>query len=218
MARRFVGGRRVRFAKASDARGERGRRRVPSTALGAAVVGAMEIGEAFEGAGAEAAHVNTVLGLREGPVGTAWATALATPSRGPHAPSFACSEPGLPTKPLTLFVNKAAIAGDGHASLTWGAAQAGVAGGVADAVAAGAISAEAADALVLIAAVWVDARGGRRRRGLPQQPRRDAARPRGRAARRAAPRRRARGARTLPRTRSSASRAGAAQSPGGRSR
>ena len=118
------------------------------------VADAIEIGEAFEGTGAEAAHVNTVLGPREGPVGTAWATALATPSAG-HTPFVCVLRPGLPTKPLTFFVNKAAIAGDRHASLTWGAAQAGVAGGVADAVAAGAISEASAERLVLIAAVWV---------------------------------------------------------------
>ena len=45
----------------------------------------MQIGEAFVGKGVNAAHVNTILGAREGPVGTAWATALATPSAG-HAP------------------------------------------------------------------------------------------------------------------------------------
>ena len=39
----------------------------------------IQIGESFVGEGAEAAHVNTVLGEREGPVGTAWATSLATP-------------------------------------------------------------------------------------------------------------------------------------------
>jgi 5,6,7,8-tetrahydromethanopterin hydro-lyase len=118
------------------------------------VADAIEIGEAFEGAGAEAAHVNTVLGAREGPVGTAWATALATPSAG-HTPFVCVLRPGLPAKPLTLFVNKAAIAGDAHATLTWGAAQAGVAAGVADAVAEGAIPAAAAESAVLIAAVWV---------------------------------------------------------------
>jgi 5,6,7,8-tetrahydromethanopterin hydro-lyase len=64
--------------------------------------------------------------------------------------------PGLPAKPLTLFVNKATIAGDTHAQLTWGAAQAGVASGVADAVADGVIASAAVDELVLIAAVWVD--------------------------------------------------------------
>ncbi|MGH7288852.1 MAG: formaldehyde-activating enzyme, partial [Myxococcota bacterium] len=80
----------------------------------------IQIGEAFVGEGAEAAHLNTVLGPRDGPVGTAWATALATPSTG-HAPFVAVVRPGLPAKPLTLFVNKAAIAGEAHARLTWGA-------------------------------------------------------------------------------------------------
>jgi len=115
----------------------------------------MEIGESFVGEGADAAHINTVLGPRSGPVGTAWATALATPSAG-HVPFIAVVRPGLPAKPLTLFVNKAAIAGDQHANLTWGAAQAGVAGGVADAVADGVIARGEVDELVLIAAVWVD--------------------------------------------------------------
>ena len=53
-------------------------------------------------------------------------------------------------------MNKAAIADEQHGDLTWGAAQAGVAGGVADAVADGVISAEDAEHLVLIAAVWVN--------------------------------------------------------------
>ena len=56
----------------------------------------------------------------------------------------------------TLFVNKAPMADEQHGNLTWGAAQAGVAGGVADAVADGVISAEDAERLVLIAAVWVN--------------------------------------------------------------
>lgn len=115
---------------------------------------AIEIGESFVGEGAEAAHLNTVLGPREGPVGAAWATALATPTAG-HAPYMVVLQPGLPVKPPTLFVNKAAITGDEHARLTWGAAQAGVAGGVADAIADGVLRADEIDALVLIAAVWV---------------------------------------------------------------
>jgi 5,6,7,8-tetrahydromethanopterin hydro-lyase len=116
---------------------------------------AVLIGESFIGDGAEAAHINTVLGPRDGPVGTAWATALATPSAG-HAPFVAVLRPGIPVKPLTLFVNKAAIAGDEHGTLTWGAAQAGVAAGVADAVADGIIAVPDVDELVLIAAVWVN--------------------------------------------------------------
>jgi 5,6,7,8-tetrahydromethanopterin hydro-lyase len=115
---------------------------------------ALEIGEGFAGGGAEAAHVNTVLGPRNGPAGTAFATALATPSAG-HAPFLVVLRPGLPVKPPTLFVNKAAIAGEAHAALTWGAAQAGVAGGVADAVADGILPAAALDELALVVAVWV---------------------------------------------------------------
>lgn len=115
----------------------------------------MQIGESFVGSGANAAHVNTVLGERDGPVGTAWATALATPTHG-HAPFVAVVRPGLPAKPLTLFVNKAEVRSDEHARLTWGPAQAGVAGGVVDAVADGVIAGDKVDGLVLIAAVWVD--------------------------------------------------------------
>jgi 5,6,7,8-tetrahydromethanopterin hydro-lyase len=115
----------------------------------------MEIGESFVGTGGEAAHLNTVLGDRTGPVGQAWATALASPSAG-HAPFVVVLQPGLPVVPFTLFVNKARIDGDDHARLTWGPAQAGVAAGVADAVAAGTIGESEAAGLVLIAAVWVD--------------------------------------------------------------
>ncbi|GGO90428.1 formaldehyde-activating enzyme [Wenjunlia tyrosinilytica] len=115
----------------------------------------MHIGESFVGAGPNAAHINTVLGHRDGPAGTAWATALATPTRG-HAPFMAVLRPNLPVKPPTLFVNKAAITDDKHGELTWGPAQAGVAAGVADAVADGVIPSESADGLVLITAVWVN--------------------------------------------------------------
>ncbi|MFZ4669087.1 MAG: formaldehyde-activating enzyme [Microthrixaceae bacterium] len=113
------------------------------------------IGEGFVGTGADAAHVNTVLGERSGPVGAAFATALATPSTG-HAPFLVVAQPGLAVQPPTLFVNKAAIAGDRHGELTWGAAQAGVAGGVIDALAEGVIDADDIVGLVLIAAVWVN--------------------------------------------------------------
>jgi 5,6,7,8-tetrahydromethanopterin hydro-lyase len=115
----------------------------------------MAIGESFVGEGAEAAHINAVLGRRDGPAGTAWATALASPSQG-HTPFVVVLRPSLPVQPMTLFINKAAIAGDQHGTLTWGAAQAGVACGVADAVADGIISAGDVADLVIIAAVWVN--------------------------------------------------------------
>jgi len=115
----------------------------------------LQIGESFVGDGVNAAHVNTVLGDREGPAGVAWATALATPSAG-HVPFVTVLRPSLPVKPLTLFVTKAAPASDAHGLLIWGPAQAGIAAGVADALADGVIPLEHADTHCLIAAVWVN--------------------------------------------------------------
>jgi 5,6,7,8-tetrahydromethanopterin hydro-lyase len=114
-----------------------------------------QVGEGFAGTGADAAHVNSVLGDRDGPVGTAWATALASPSAG-HTPFVVVLRPNVPVRPMTLFVNKATIAGDRHGTLTWGAAQAGVAAGVVDVVRNGVVDEAAASNLVLITAVWVN--------------------------------------------------------------
>jgi 5,6,7,8-tetrahydromethanopterin hydro-lyase len=118
-------------------------------------VSAILIGEGFAGEGPNAAHMNTVLGPREGPVGAAWATALATPRAG-HASFLVVARPNMPVKPPTLFVNKAEIRGDEHGFLHWGAAQAAVARGVLESVGEGTIPQGSVDDLVLIAAVWVD--------------------------------------------------------------
>jgi 5,6,7,8-tetrahydromethanopterin hydro-lyase len=121
------------------------------------VTGAFEtqIGESFVGSGPDAAHINTVLGAKGGPVETAWATALATPRQG-HAAFVTVVRPGLSVKPLTLFINKAELQGEEHSRLTWGAAQAGVASGVLWAVSDAVIAPDAVDDLLLIAAVWVN--------------------------------------------------------------
>lgn len=113
-----------------------------------------EFGESFIGSGPDAAHLNTVLGCKGGPVETAWTTALATPRAG-HAAFVTILRPGIPARPMTLFVNKATIEGTRHATLTWGPAQAGVASGVMWAVADGIIEPDRVDELLLIAAVWV---------------------------------------------------------------
>ena len=75
------------------------------------------IGEAFIGDGVDAAHVNTVLGERDGPVGT-----RGRPRWPRHAPVTCRSSPwccpGLAVQPMTLFVNKAAIEPGRHGELT----------------------------------------------------------------------------------------------------
>ena len=115
----------------------------------------MIVGESFVGEGVNAAHVNVVVGRRDGPVGTAWVSALAMPSAG-HAPFVAVAQPGVPAVPPTLVVNKAAVAGPAHGNMTWGPAQAGVAPGVGQALEESIIDSGDVDNLVLIAAVWVN--------------------------------------------------------------
>lgn len=115
----------------------------------------IQIGEGFVGSGPNAAHTNTILGARSGPAGVAWATALATPRAG-HVPYMVVAQPGVAVTPPTLFVNKAAVENDQHGLFTWGAAQAGVAAGVGEALRTGIIDVNSTDDLVIIAAVWLN--------------------------------------------------------------
>lgn len=113
------------------------------------------IGEGFEGPGVNLAHINVLVGPRNGPAGQAFATALATPSAG-HAPFVVIAQPGVPAKPLTLYVNKAPIASDFHGNATWGASQAGIARAVAESLEDGTLPAEADNEWVIVTANWVN--------------------------------------------------------------
>jgi formaldehyde-activating enzyme len=110
------------------------------------------IGEGFEGPGVNLAHINVLVGPRNGPAGQAFATALSTPSAG-HAPFVVIARPGIPTKPLTLYVNKAQIEGDFHGNATWGASQAGIAKAVAESLENGTLPPEAENDWVVVSAV-----------------------------------------------------------------
>ena len=111
-----------------------------------------QFGEGSAGSGAEAAYTTTVLGGRDGPVETAWVTALAAPSSG--FPRIVVNlRPGMPVQPMTLMVPKLAVA---ETRLLLGAAQAGIAEAVVSAVADGVIDAYDAPRTLLVAAVWLD--------------------------------------------------------------
>ncbi|HEX3917156.1 MAG TPA: formaldehyde-activating enzyme [Caulobacteraceae bacterium] len=112
------------------------------------------IGEAFEGAGAEAAHINLVLGPKA-ELGAAYALAAASPGAG-HLPFQAVLKPNLPAKPATLFIGKAVLRDEHHEQMTWGPAQAGVAAGITEALLDHVLPPEAGDDWVAIALVWVD--------------------------------------------------------------
>jgi 5,6,7,8-tetrahydromethanopterin hydro-lyase len=114
-----------------------------------------EVGEGFAGVGANAAHINTVLGKKSGQVGGAFVNILGSPTVG-HIPFLVVWKPNVPVTPATLFVNKAAIANDRHGELTWGAAQAGVAHGVTEYAAHRFAESGQSDVFVLLTAVWVN--------------------------------------------------------------
>ncbi len=63
------------------------------------------IGESLVGEGNEVAHVDLMIGDKQGPVGQAFATGLTSLSAG-HTPLLAVIRPNLPPKPHTLIVPK----------------------------------------------------------------------------------------------------------------
>ncbi|WP_404941462.1 formaldehyde-activating enzyme [Pseudomonas danubii] len=113
------------------------------------------IGEGFEGPGVNAAHINILIGPRNGPAGQAFASSLASPSQG-HCPFMVIAQPNIPVKPMTLYVNKAAIAGELHGNATWGASQAGIAKAVLEALLDGTLPTEAEDHWAIVTANWVN--------------------------------------------------------------
>ncbi len=115
------------------------------------------IGEGWSGVKPNGSHVNVVLAARGGPTFAAAVSMLAHPSPG-HTPVLVCVGPEEaayePLWPPTLMMNKATARDDRHETLTWGAAQLGIAQGVLDAVADRLL--EPTGELLVLVAVWVD--------------------------------------------------------------
>ncbi|MGB9134454.1 MAG: 4-hydroxy-tetrahydrodipicolinate synthase [Candidatus Bathyarchaeia archaeon] len=114
----------------------------------------LRVGEALAGEGADVAHIDLMVGVKDGPVGEAYAKAKANPTSG-HEPLVAILEPNVLVKPVTLMVPTVTIRNMRQASMVYGPAQAGVAKAVADSLADGTVPKEAAEDLVVIANVFV---------------------------------------------------------------
>jgi 5,6,7,8-tetrahydromethanopterin hydro-lyase len=114
----------------------------------------MLIGEGFAGAAPNAAHINLLLGPKDGPMGTAFAVAAASPGQG-HIPFQIVLKPGVPVEPATLFIAKATLRNPSHETMTWGPGQMGVAAGITMAVLDGVFPDEARQEWVAIACAWV---------------------------------------------------------------
>jgi 5,6,7,8-tetrahydromethanopterin hydro-lyase len=114
----------------------------------------MFIGEALAGDGNEIAHIDLLIGDKNGPVGVAFANALADQKAG-HSNLLAVLTPNLICKPATVLITKVTIKGATQAVQMFGPAQAAVAKAVADSVAAGVIPAKDADNLVIVCGVFI---------------------------------------------------------------
>lgn len=112
------------------------------------------VGEALVGDGNEIAHIDLMIGSKNGPVGTAFANALANQSEG-HTNLLAVLEPNVAVKPSTVMITKVTIKGMKQAVQMFGPAQAAVAQAVADAVSEGIIPKDLCEDLVCVCGVFI---------------------------------------------------------------
>ena len=84
------------------------------------------IGEALLGAEENLAHIDLIIGSKDGPVGISFANALSSPSMG-HGALLACIRPNLLSKPVSLIVPKVTLSKMEDSNKIFGPAQAAVA-------------------------------------------------------------------------------------------
>ncbi|MDH7595841.1 MAG: bifunctional 5,6,7,8-tetrahydromethanopterin hydro-lyase/3-hexulose-6-phosphate synthase [Candidatus Bathyarchaeia archaeon] len=112
------------------------------------------IGEALVGEGDEVAHIDLLIGDKNGPVGEAFASGMSNLSMG-HTPLLAVIRPNLPPKPHTLLVPKVSVKNFEEVGKIFGPAQAAVAKAVADATEEGIIPRDKIDDWVIISSVFI---------------------------------------------------------------
>lgn len=114
----------------------------------------MFIGEGLFGDGNEIAHIDLLIGDKAGPVGTAFANALATQSEG-HTNLLAIVAPNIVCKPATVMITKVTIKGMRQAAQMFGPAQAAVGRAVVDCVVEGIIPKDKAEDYVIVCGVFI---------------------------------------------------------------
>jgi 5,6,7,8-tetrahydromethanopterin hydro-lyase len=114
----------------------------------------MHIGEALVGEGNEVAHIDLLIGDKDGPVGAAFANALADQKAG-HSNLLAVLTPNLAVKPATVLITKVTIKGAKQAVQMFGPAQYAVARAVSECVEEGVIPKDQAERLVIVCGVFI---------------------------------------------------------------
>ena len=112
------------------------------------------VGEALVGEGNEVAHIDLLIGDKNGPVGHAFANALANQNMG-HSNLLAVLTPNLPVKPATVLITKVTIKGAKQAVQMFGPAQRAVADAVADCVQSGVLPKDQAEKLCIVCGVFI---------------------------------------------------------------
>ncbi|MGA2385952.1 MAG: bifunctional 5,6,7,8-tetrahydromethanopterin hydro-lyase/3-hexulose-6-phosphate synthase [Candidatus Bathyarchaeia archaeon] len=112
------------------------------------------IGESLVGEGNEVAHIDLMIGDKDGPVGQAFANGMTSLSAG-HTPLLAVIRPNLPPKPHTLIVPKVTVKNMEDTGKIFGPAQAAVAKAIADSAEEGIIPADKLDSWVIICSVFI---------------------------------------------------------------
>ena len=113
-----------------------------------------KIGEALVGKNSEVAHVDLLIGEKEGIIGQAFANGITNLSVG-HTPLISVIRPNLPCKPYTLIVPKVTVGHMEDATKIFGPAQAAVAKAIADSVEEGIIPKDKVDEWVIIISVFI---------------------------------------------------------------
>src|SRR5438874_3508789 len=100
------------------------------------------------------AHIDLLIGPKDGPVGTAFATALAHQTAG-HTNLLAIVSPNIPAKPQTVMITKVTMKGSKQVMQMFGPAQAAVARAVVDSVVDGTIPKGEAENYVIVCGVFI---------------------------------------------------------------
>jgi len=111
-------------------------------------------GEARVGEGDESAHIDLIIGDKEGPVGQSFANAIAIQMEK-HTPLYAIIAPNLVAKPITIIAPKVTINSMVDAVKIFGPAQKAVAMAVIDSVYGEIIPEEKVEELCIICSVFV---------------------------------------------------------------
>lgn len=112
------------------------------------------VGEYFAGEGNEIAHIDLIIGPKDGPVGQAFAQAWVSQTQG-HTALMALLNLNLAPKPSTVMINKVTIKNGEQATLMFGPAQGAVAKAVVDSVEEGVIPREHAEDWCLVVGVFI---------------------------------------------------------------